>query len=316
MPLLSIIQDACNELVLTAPNTVIGNTDLQIQQLLALSNREGQEFVKLRGPWDGWQELNKVYSFNLVPVGPYTGTLTPNSNVITNMSSTANLAVGYGIAGTGIYAAATITNINAAMNQITMSTPTSATSVTNDVSLNFGQIAYPLPADLQHFQSATAWDTNFRWQLLGPLSVQEQEVIERGISPVGPRIRYWLQDGKFNIQPLPGLTQFDLISMRYISNAWCTQADGTPRAAVGGVCRWGADTDKYIWPDDVMVLGIKWRFLRAKGLPYDEEYDTWASARDVQLATSGSSRNLPMNATANGIRLLSNQNVPDTGFGQ
>ena len=65
-----------------------------------------------------------------------------------------------------------------------------------------------------------------------------------------------------------------------------------------------------------MILGVKWRYLAAKGLPYAEEYKTWADARDTQMATSGISRSLPLNATADGLRLLSNANIPDTGFGQ
>src|SRR5690242_19743656 len=97
MSLLTIIQDVCNELTLPVPNTVIGNSDQQTAQLLALSNREGQEFVKIRGPWSGWPELNKVYTFNMVPVGPFTCTMTPNSNVLTNCSSTTGVLVGYGV---------------------------------------------------------------------------------------------------------------------------------------------------------------------------------------------------------------------------
>lgn len=316
MSLLTIIQDVCNELTLPAPNSVIGNTDQQTTQLLALSNREGQEFVKLRGPWSGWTELSKTYTFNMVPVGPYTCTMTPGSNILTNCSSTAGLVAGYGAGGTNIYAATTVTSFNAVANTITLSIAPSNTSVQNNVSVNFGQIQYPLPADMNFFAPATAWDTNFRWQLLGPLSPQEQEVILRGISPVGPRIRYWFQNKMFNLQPLPGPTQLDLISMRYESTAWCNTAGGTPRTPANGLVKWGADSDVYVWPEDTQVLGVKWRFLRAKGLDYGEEYKTWKDAVDLQMATGGNSRSLPMNASQNGIRLLSNQNIPDTGFGQ
>lgn len=315
MSLLTIIQDACQELNLQAPTQVIGNTDPQVIQLLALSNREGQEFSAMSGPWSGWPELNETYAFNLVPVGPYTGTMTPNSNIITNMSSTAGLVVNYGLAGNFIYPAAIVTGFTS--NTVTMSIAPSCTEVTNNVSINFGQIQYPLPSDWQDFVSASAWDTNFRWQMLGPLSTQEQEVILRGISPVGPRIRWWINDRMINIQPLPGSTQTDLISFRYISTAWCTNSTGVPNPpAFPGVCRWQNDSDIYRWPENTQTLGVKWRFLRAKGLDYGEEYDTYVQARDRQMARSGSNRSLPTNASSHGIRLLSNQNVPDTGFGQ
>ena len=89
------------------------------------------------------------------------------------------------------------------------------------------------------------------------------------------------------IQPLPGTSQTDQIAYEYVSNAWCTDASGMPCVASGGVCRWGADTDVYLWPEDTLKLGIKYRFLRAKGLDYSQELADYKMARDVQLATSG-----------------------------
>ena len=82
------VQDAYNELSLgqSAPATVVGNQDQQVIQLLALANFEGQDFCKLQGPWGGWPELNVVYTFNLVPAGPFTGMTTFNSPIITGMA--------------------------------------------------------------------------------------------------------------------------------------------------------------------------------------------------------------------------------------
>jgi hypothetical protein len=148
MPLLSIIQDAYLELGLSpAPTTVIGNTDPQVQQLLALANQEGQEFCKLQGPWGGWPELNQTYTFNLAPYGPFTGTLTNNSAIITGMApaDTAVLAaaynsgIGLGVAGSNIYQSATVTAIGS--TTVTMSAVASGT--TAGASINFGQIQYP-----------------------------------------------------------------------------------------------------------------------------------------------------------------------------
>lgn len=319
MPLLSIIQDACLELSLPVPSQVIGTTDQQIQQMLALSNSEGQEFAKLRGQWTGWPELNTVYTFNLVPVGPFTGTTTINSAVITGLTSgqTAQIVAGpgysgYGVSGDGVYQSATV--ISKTSTTVTMSAVASSSNI--GASYNFGQIAYSLPSDIASFVTATQWDRNFRWPMLGPLSPQEWQTIVSGISPVGPRIRFRVVDNLFLIQPLPGTAQTDQIAYEYISNAWCTSSTGTPNTAVGGVCRWAADTDMYRWPEDIMRYGIKWRFLRAKGLDYSEELKTWQDARDNQLATSGATRSLRLNATANGIHLLGYSNIPDTGFGQ
>jgi hypothetical protein len=311
MSLLTVVQDACLELSLDVPNTVIGNTDQQVRQLLAVANAEGQYFSKLAGQWGGWPELNTVYTFNLVPVGPFTGTTTAGSDTITAMSSTVGILPGYGVAGAGVYQSATVLAVTVSTVQMSAV----AASSNAAVSYNFGQIAYDLPTDIKSFVNATQWDRDFRWPMLGPLSPQEWQTVMSGISPVGPRIRFRVVDNTFLIQPLPGTGQTDQIAYEYISNAWCTDSSGTPRTASGGICRFAADGDLYRWPEDTLKLGIKWRFLRAKGLDYGEEYREYTESRDTQIATSGASRSLRLNATANGLNLLGYDNIPDSGYG-
>lgn len=50
MTLLSIVQDACDEIGLDRPSTVVGSTDQQVRQLLALANRGGKALCH-RFPW-------------------------------------------------------------------------------------------------------------------------------------------------------------------------------------------------------------------------------------------------------------------------
>lgn len=311
MSLLSTIQDCCNELSLAVPVTVIGNTDPQVQQFLALANLEGQTFAQYQGPWGGWPELNTVYTFNLVPTGPFTGTTTAGSAVITGIASTATILVGYGVAGAGVYQSATV--LSKTSTTVTMSAV--ASSSNTNASYNFGQISYALPTDIRSFINCTYWDRNFRWPMLGPLSPVEWEVIVSGISPVGPRIRFRVVNNTMQIQPLPGTSQTDQIAYEYVSNAWCTNAAGVANTASGGVCKFAADTDLYRWPENTLRLGVKWRFLRAKGLDYSDEIMQYNQARDFQLATSGGSRSLRMNAVATGLHFLNYSNIPDTGFG-
>lgn len=311
MSLLTCIQDACNELSLAVPVTVIGNTDPQVAQLLALANLEGQTFSQYQGPWGGWPELNTVYTFNLVPVGPFTGTTTSGSAVITGMSSTVGIVAGYGVAGAGVYQSATV--LSTTVNTVTMSAVASSSNAA--ASYNFGKISYALPSDIRSFINATYWDRNFRWPMLGPLSPQEWESIISGISPVGPRLMFRVVNNTMQIQPLPGTSQTDQIAYEYVSNAWCTNAAGTANTASGGVCKFALDTDLYRWPENTLRLGIKWRFKQAKGLDFSDELIQYNQARDFQLSVSGGSRNLRMNAVATGLHFLNYSNIPDTGYG-
>ncbi len=316
MTLLTIIQDACAELSLPIPPTVIGNRDPQVSQLLALSNREGFEFAGSQGQWSGWPELRKEYTFQLVPAsggnnGVYVGDTTENSNIITGIADTTGILVGYGVSGGSILTGSLVTAVTP--TTVTLNTPANATSP--DLNFSFGQVAYDLPDDIQMFISATQWDRNFRWQMLGPLSAQEWQTIVSGICPVGPRLRFRVMEGTANtmqmwIQPPPGAQQTDTVAYEYTSVNWCKSASGTRQP------RWAADTDLYLWPEQTQVAGVKWRFLSAKGLPFSEELRLYENAKQRQVARSGGNKTLSLNSRQYGQHLLGWANVPSTGFGQ
>lgn len=314
MSLLTIVQNACNELGLTAPTSVIGNTDTTTVQMLALANREGKDMARVPGQWSGWPELRKQYIFSMVTAGSYTGvSTTRGSAVLTNFSSTAGISVGYGVSGGSILTSASVLSLTS--TTVTLDSP--AQSTATGQTFVFGQVSYSLPTDLAAFIPSTQWDRNFRWQLLGPISAQEWQTIVSGISPVGPRIRFRVIGNTFTIQPPPGSTQTDVLAFEYITKNWCG-----PDAGSGAITypptqsAWAADTDVYAWDEDICTLGIKWRYLAAKGLNYSEEKEAWQRARDQQIARSGTVRSLPLNASSGAdINLLGSQNVPDTGFG-
>lgn len=175
-------------------------------------------------------------------------------------------------------------------------------------SLVSGQDTYALPADIDHFCPQTFWDRSFRWQLLGPLSPQEWQVLKSGISPTGPRRRFRIFGGAFMVDPVPSDT--NTLVFEYFSANWCQSA------AAAGQRTWTKDTDTYLLDDDTMVLGIIWRFRRAKGLDYDTEKQDWQNCLDRVLARQAGSRTLSLNVSNSNIHLLNNTNVPDTGFGQ
>lgn len=306
MTLLTAIQAVCNELGLASPSTVIGNTDQQVVQLLALANREGWDWMSAEGPWGGWPELRKEYRFNLASVGPFTGTFTTTSKTVTAMSSTAGLSINtFGVTGAGIAQATFITAIGS--GTITLSDfPTAAGTA---ASLTFPQIGYALPSDLQFFLAATQWDRNYRWQMIGPLDAVEWQTLQSGLMPTGPRFRWRIMNGYMFINPPPGATQTDTIVYEYISNAYATSAAGAALTA------FAADTDTFNWDQNYLTLGVKWRFLRAKGFDYSEEKKLYDDSLAVQLARSGGSRAVPLNASATNIRLLNGNNIPDSGFG-
>lgn len=315
LTLLEIIQNVYNELGLTnVPTQIFGNSDPQVAQILALANREGKDFYNRGFRKDGWQILRKQYTFTINAVSGLTGNFTTGSPIITNILPNTT-----GITTSMLPYNTTYLPVDTTIVSVDSSTQltTSSNSLASGTKQSFfcGQTNYNMPSDFAYYMTQTAWDRNFRWQLLGPLDAQEWQVLKSGISPTGPRRRFRFMDNQFVIDPVPGFSSSDNGSVEvfeYYSIAWCQSSGGltgTPQTL------WVADTDNYLLDDEALTLGIMWRYLRAKRLSYDEEYHTYELLAERLMSRDGGERNLPMNASASGIRLLNSQNVPDTGFG-
>lgn len=301
--LLGLVGQAINEIGLLAPTTIIGNSDTQIIQFLALAQREGKEFSAMANKNGGWEEMRQQKTFQTAGVGNLTGN-THTTAIITGITSTAGVVAGMVATGTGIPSESLVLSVDSA-TQVTLNT--AATATATGIGLSFGTQSYSLPTDFQYFMTQTFWDRNYRWQLMGPLDAQEWQVLKSGIAPTGPRRRFRIMGNLFYIDPVPA--EVTTIAYEYYSNAWCQSSTGTLQS------KWAADTDYYTLDDDCFILGLKWRFLRAKGFDYAEEYTIWMNACQRVLARNGGNRNLPLNAQSMENRLLNYNNVPDTNYG-
>ncbi|PXW28256.1 hypothetical protein [Paraburkholderia caballeronis] len=302
--LLKMVQEVMTDLGLPQPQTVIGNTDNTVRQMLVHMTRIGEELSERGGQNEGWQVLRKEWAFQLVGFGGITGDATAGSPVITNLTTTADLETGMIASGAALPYGATILSIDSP-SQITLDLPAAVDS--SDTDFSFGNESYEFPDDVDHFITQTGWDRSFRWQLVGPLSAQEWQVLKSGISPTGPRLRWRIMDGRFFVNPVPGSQ--DRLVMEYYSTGWCQSAAGVPQTA------WAADTDTPVLQDKLFILGALDRFLMRKGLDSTVSHEEYERAVETALARSAGMRVLPINARAQPPVLLGSANVPDTGFG-
>lgn len=90
------------------------------------------------------------------------------------------------------------------------------------ITLQSGQEAYPLPADLNYLSPNTNWDQNEDTPMGGPLTPQEWTTIKEGIISTGPwrRFRvYGSGPNTFKVDPVPDTTG-PTISFEYSSRSW------------------------------------------------------------------------------------------------
>jgi hypothetical protein len=310
---------ACNivaaEIGLPQFATIIGNSDIQAVQFLNLAQRSGSEIAEDPNACLYWQQLRKQYTFTTSGVGPYTCTITPNTTTITALSSTTGIALGQQVYAVGLVNDTSVTDVSQLGSGIVgiSQAPTASVTLTGQ-SVVFATENYALPTDFRYMIQQTMWDRNFRWQLLGPLDAQEWQVIKSGISPVGPRMRFRIMGNQFYVNPVGSASTVFIHTLvyEYVSSWWVAV---TAAPTVPAQTSFLLDTDNAIIDEDLLVLSLKWRVLRAKGLDYSEEKEQFETRLLLIKGRAATSRNLPLNARASGIRLLNSQNVPDTGFG-
>jgi hypothetical protein len=269
--LLELVDQVSGELGLTQPTSVIGSANNQTQQLLALCQRLGKDLVR---DFE-WQRLVKAYIWQTQVATTTTGTITAGSSVITAIPSTAALQVGNVITGTGQAPYAEILTIDSS-TQVTLNSP--VTTSTASVSMTFAKQDYPLPSGYDRMISDTNWDRTDHWRNLGTKSSQDWQFLQGGIISIGPRERYRIYNNKFRI--FQALTTVYNFSFEYVSNYWvCASGSGE-----GTKAAFTLDTDTSVFPDDLMMAGLKFYFLKAKKLDYGIELGEFTRALSYNKA--------------------------------
>ncbi len=255
--MLQLINQAQNELGLTASLTVAGNTNSQVVQMLALLNATGYELARV--PDAGWQAMVAQY----------------------------------------------ITTV--AYTTLTLSQP--ATGTYTNASYTFTKVKYAMPSDYDRQIDRTHWDKSKHWEMLGPETAQEWEWLISGYISTGPRIRYRIFGNYFQIWPF--VAAAETIGFEYLSKNWVLVTAGTlPTKASFTV-----DTDTCIYPDRLMVLGLKLKFMEIKGADTTAVYRDYMAILDEAVASDAGSKTLSFTPRRASV-LLSFNNIPDANYGQ
>lgn len=170
-----------------------------------------------------------------------------------------------------------------------------------------GTSAYSLPSDFRAFANMSQWDRSNQWRMTGPVPSIVWQWLKSGISVASTDNRWFMVRGNYlTIYPTPTVDG-DTIAFDYYSNAWITkQADST------NVTAWTADLDTARIDEELLTLDLKWRFLEAKGMPYEPEYKMFESVKEDLLADNGGRGAIDLNTP---MRPMFGGNLPETNFG-
>lgn len=296
MTLLQLVQQACGELGLAVPASVVGNPSADPTQFLYLSNGLGQELLRAHD----WQWINKQYMITVVTT-TLTGSVISGSTTMTVATGTiSNL---YGLSGLGINQATYVQSITDATH-LELTQP--ATSTNSNASYTFGLVKFAMPSDFDHAIDQTEWDKSKHWRMLGPETAQQWEWLISGYISTGPRIRFRTFGNYFQIWPL--VTTAEVLGFEYVSNGYALTAAGVAKSS------FTLDSDTCVYNDRLMVLGLKKKYMEIKG------FDTTAMTRDYMMELSNAKADDAGNPSLSFMPRVSDvligyENIPDSGFG-
>jgi len=232
-----------------------------------------------------------------------TGDTTAGSAVITNIADTTGITAQFGVNGAGTVPFANVVSVTT--NSVTLNMPLTATAT--GVSLEFSQIQYNLPTDWLNQLPQTEWDRTNRWPLIGPQSPQDWQSFKSGIVYAGPRQRFRIQGNALNISPPPpnGL----LFSFEYVSSGWVESSTGTVQT------KYLADTDTAVFPDSLLITGLKTQWKAAKGLDASFDLAEFTGLLEKMKGQDQSAPKLSLSPYGGSV-LLSIANISDSGYGE
>jgi hypothetical protein len=112
------------------------------------------------------------------------------------------------------------------------------------------------------FIDRTQWNRSKQWPLRGPDSPQVWQMRQATVNS-GTFNNFRLRGGRLLIDaPVAGET----IAFEYNSKYFCQSA------ALAAQTAWAADTDIPLLDEDLIKWGLIWRFRKAKGLDYGEDF--------------------------------------------
>lgn len=296
--MLTLVTQVTGELGLSIPATVAGNTTQDVVQILALMNASGYELLRKAD----WQGLTKVYNFSTSFLTT-TGTWGITTGVVTGIPTTASLDTTYLALGTGIPLNTFVQSVDSGTQVTLNSTPTAAGTA---ATLYFQKAKYALPSDYVSIVPRTQWDRSKHWEMLGPEDAQQWEWIQSGYISTGPRVRWRIFGGYFQIWP--GFSNTEQFGFEYRSNAWANTAAGVAKTS------FTIDTDTAIYPDRLLVLMTKLKYFEAKGFDTTAIYRDWMTECETCVAQDTSAPNLSFAPQQSNI-LITMDNAPDSGYG-
>jgi hypothetical protein len=127
----------------------------------------------------------------------------------------------------------------------------------------------PLPSDFLRFIEGSIWNRASRTRVNGPLTPAEWQARQASVT-TSAFDEFMIRQDTFLIDPVPPASE--TIAYEYVTKNIGTDSAGTTERSA-----FTLDTDLPYFDEELLILGLVWRYRKAEGQDYAEEY------RDFQL---------------------------------
>jgi uncharacterized protein (DUF1330 family) len=161
-----------------------------------------------------------------------------------------------------------------------------------------------IASDFGRFSNDTMWNRTTNRRYYGPITDSRWQQILAVVS--GGITNYFrIRGGNLLMHPTP--TAGESVKFEYVSKYWVDTTGGSTADAD----KFSGDSQTTVLEEELIVLGVVWRFLKLKGLPYDQQYVDYTNRVSEYTGHDGASPILRMGGARRAILAL---NEPEGNY--
>jgi hypothetical protein len=158
-------------------------------------------------------------------------------------------------------------------------------------------------SDFFRMVDRSMWDRTRAWPIQGPVSPISWQQRKAAFAQVSPQFWFRIRGNAILFNPVP--PSGNSIFFEYISSKWCQSSLGVAQTD------WAADTDTALIDEEILRLGVIWRWRKAEGLDYGEDMRTYELGLEAIFGSDGARGAIDMGGDS---YALPNPTVPDGGW--
>ena len=162
-----------------------------------------------------------------------------------------------------------------------------------------------IATDFGRFSNQTLWNRTTDRRYYGPITAAKWQQLLAVVS--GGITNYFrIRGGNLLMHPTP--TAGESVKFEYVSKNWVDTSGGSTANAD----KFSGDSQTTVLEEELVVLGVVWRFLKLKGLPYDQQFVDYQNSMAEYSNHDGAS---PILRMAGPSRVILALNEPEGNYG-